>query len=239
MITSISDAKKIRPPPCTGLLVLLAARVVADVIVLSYVVVAGALAPACFLYVDSTAHRPQRHRPNEGKRDRMLTRIGGPRSRAREAPHCCGGAPLGLPRGTVDGWGQITEVEWAGVGGQLISPAASRTAASISLGFTSSSLATCFSAFSAALSTACSILLSPTTTSAAAPSSMTSPNSLTSARDMPRHKCPPIPPTAAPTAAVPMIEGGNKIPSTAPTAAPPQAPCRVAISSLLTCTLPS
>src|SRR5215831_20634990 len=68
MITSITDAKKIRPPPCTGLLVLLAARVVADVIVLSYVVVAGALAPACFLYVDSTAHRPQRHRSNEGKR---------------------------------------------------------------------------------------------------------------------------------------------------------------------------
>src|SRR5215470_19517122 len=93
MITSITDAKKIRPPPCTGLLVLLAARVVADVIVLSYVVVAGALAPACFLHVDSTAHRPQRHRPNEGKRDRMLTRIGGPRSRdarrltAVGAPH--------------------------------------------------------------------------------------------------------------------------------------------------------
>src|SRR5262249_35944633 len=36
---------------------------------------------------------------------------------AREVPHCCGGASLGLPRGTVDGSGQITEVEWAGPGG--------------------------------------------------------------------------------------------------------------------------
>src|SRR5215831_10270643 len=112
----------------------------------------------------------------------------------------------------------------AGAGVQLISPAASRTAASMSLGLTSSSLATCSSAFRPALSTACSIVLSPTTTCAAAPSSMTSPNSLTSARDMPRHRCPLSPPTAAPTAAVPMIEGGNKTPSSAPTAAPLPAP---------------
>src|SRR5215469_878094 len=122
-----------------------------------------------------------------------------------------------------------------GLAGQLTSVAACRTAASMSLGLTSSSLAICFSAFSPALSTACSILLSPTTTSAAVPSSMTSPNSLTSARDMPRHRWPLTPPTAA----LAMIEGGNKMATTAPTAAPPQAPCRVAISSLLTCTLPS
>ena len=57
------------------------------------------------------------------------------------------------------------------------------------------------SAFSAALSMACSTLLSPTMTRAACPSSMMSPNSLTSARDMPRHRWPPTPPTAAPTAA--------------------------------------
>src|SRR5215469_1605660 len=126
-----------------------------------------------------------------------------------------------------------------GLAGQLTSVAACRTAASMSLGLTSSSLAICFSAFSPALSTACSILLSPTTTSAAVPSSMTSPNSLTSARDMPRHKWPPTPPMPAPTATLAMIEGGNKMPTTAPAAAPPQAPCRVAISSLLTCTLPS
>ncbi len=45
--------------------------------------------------------------------------------------------------------------------------------------------------------------------------------------------------TAAPTAAVAMIAGGNKMQTTAPTAAPTHAPCRVAISSLLTCTLPA
>src|SRR5262249_45138187 len=31
-----------------------------------------------------------------GNGDRMLTRVGGPRSRDREAPYRCGGAPLGL-----------------------------------------------------------------------------------------------------------------------------------------------
>src|SRR5271165_223372 len=123
--------------------------------------------------------------------------------------------------------------------GQLTSPAASRTAWSTSLALTSSSLATCFAAFSSALSMACCTLLSPTMTRAACPSSMTSPNSLTSARDMPRHRCPPTPPTAAPIAAPTMIEGGNKMPTTAPTAAPPHAPCRVAVSSLFTCTLPA
>src|SRR6516225_1962966 len=121
---------------------------------------------------------------------------------------------------------------------QLTSPAASRTALSMSFGLTSSSLATCFSAFSPAFSTACSTLLSPTMTRAACPSSMTSPNSLTSARDMPRHRWPPTPPAAAPTAAPATSAGGNKMPTTAPAAAPPHAPCRVAISSLFTCTLP-
>src|SRR5580693_3581133 len=117
-------------------------------------------------------------------------------------------------------------------------PAASRTASSRSFGLTSSSLATCFSAFRAALSRACCILLSPTTTSAACPVSISSPNSLTSLLDMPRHRWPPTPPTAAPTSAVPMTEGGNKMPTTAPAAAPPRPPCGVAVSSLLTCTLP-
>ena len=57
------------------------------------------------------------------------------------------------------------------------------------------------------------------------PSSMMSPNSLTSAPDMPRHKWPPTPPAAAPTVAAAMIAGGNKMPTRALTAAPPHAPC--------------
>jgi len=79
----------------------------------------------------------------------------------------------------------------------------------------------------------------PTMTRAACPASMRSPNSLTSARDMPRHRWPLTLSTAAPTAAEAMIAGGNKMPTRAPTAAPPHAPCRVAISSLLTRTLPA
>ncbi len=59
-----------------------------------------------------------------------------------------------------------------------------------------------------------------------------------SARDMPFHRWPLTPPIAAPTTAEAMMEGGNKIPTSAPAAAPPQAPCRVVISSLSTCTLP-
>jgi hypothetical protein len=43
---------------------------------------------------------------------------------------------------------------------------------------------------------------------------------------------------AAPTAVVAMIAGGNKMPISAPAAAPPHAPCRVAISSLFSWTLP-
>jgi len=42
----------------------LADRVVADAMVPSYVVVTGALPPASFPYVDSTAHWPQRRRPD-------------------------------------------------------------------------------------------------------------------------------------------------------------------------------
>jgi hypothetical protein len=102
-----------------------------------------------------------------------------------------------------------------------------------------SSLATCFSAFSSALSTACSSVLSPTMTNAACPASMSSPNSLQSARDMPRHKWPLTAPTAAPPAVVMMIAGGNRQPMSAPTAAPPHPPCRVAISSLTADPLPA
>jgi hypothetical protein len=42
-------------------------------------------------------------------------------------------------------------------------------------------------------------------------------------QDMPRHRWPLTPPTDAPTAAVAMIAGGNKMPISAPTAAPPHA----------------
>ena len=41
------------------------------------------------------------------------------------------------------------------------------------------------------------------------------------------------PPIAPPTKALPMIEGGNRMPTTAPTAMPPHAMCRVVVSSLL------
>ena len=60
------------------------------------------------------------------------------------------------------------------------------------------------------LLTACSTLLSPTMSRGACPASMISPSSLTSARDMPRHRWPLTPPTAAPTAAEAMIAGGTR-----------------------------
>ncbi len=68
---------------------------------------------------------------------------------------------------------------------------------------------------------------------------MASPNSLMSARDMPFHRCPLTPPAAAPTSVVTMMDGGNKIPTSAPAAAPPHAPWRVVSSSLFTWTLPA
>ncbi len=71
---------------------------------------------------------------------------------------------------------------------------------------------------------ACSRVLSPITIKPARPSSIRSPSSLMSARDMPRHRWPLTPPTPAPTIAVPMIAGENRRPTTAPAAAPPQAP---------------
>jgi hypothetical protein len=71
------------------------------------------------------------------------------------------------------------------------------------------------------------------------PASISSPNSLTSERDMPFHRWPLTPPRAPPTAADARIEGGNSSPTSAPAAIPPHVPCRVAVSSLLTCTLPS
>ena len=46
---------------------------------------------------------------------------------------------------------------------------------------------------------------------AAWPASMRSPNSLTSDRDIPRHRCPLTPPTAAPTAEETRIEGAASI----------------------------
>lgn len=42
-----------------------------------------------------------------------------------------------------------------------------------------------------------------------------------------------------PTAAVTMIDGGNRSPSTAPTPMPPHAPLRVGMESLLMWSLPS
>ena len=49
---------------------------------------------------------------------------------------------------------------------------------------------------------------------------------------------PPRAPTAAPATAVPISAGGKISPTRAPIPAPPQAPLRVPVSSLLTCTLP-
>ena len=56
---------------------------------------------------------------------------------------------------------------------------------------------------------------------------------------MPRERCPVRPPAPAPTIALPMIEGGKMIPTSAPTAAPVQAPCWVGFSVFVTRTLPS
>ena len=134
----------------------------------------------------------------------------------------------------------VGDRSWCGRGAtdQEIDFAASCTALSTSFLSTWSSLATFFCALSAAFSMASSIVVSPTITSAASPASMASPNSLTSVRDIPFHRCPLTPPMAAPTMADPMMEGGNKMPTSAPAAAPPQAPCRVVVSSLLTWTFP-
>ena len=74
--------------------------------------------------------------------------------------------------------------------------------------------------------------------SAASPSSMNSPSSSTSLRDMPLQKWPMAPPISPPAAAPMRMPGGKSRPSTAPTATPPQAPCWVGFSCFLTWTLP-
>jgi len=79
----------------------------------------------------------------------------------------------------------------------------------------------------------------PTTTSAAVPSSSSSPSSFMSLRDMPFQRWPMTPPVAPPTTAPAMIDGGNRMPTTAPTAMPVQAPCCVGFSHFSTRTLPS
>ncbi len=64
-----------------------------------------------------------------------------------------------------------------------------------------------------ALSSCSSTRDSPITISAASPPSSSSPSSLASPRDMPLRRCPPTPPTIPPTAAAPMTDGGNRIPT--------------------------
>jgi hypothetical protein len=56
---------------------------------------------------------------------------------------------------------------------------------------------------------------------------------------MPFHRWPLTPPMAPPTAADARTAGGNSSPTSTPAPIPPHVPCRVAVSSLLTCTLPS
>ena len=55
--------------------------------------------------------------------------------------------------------------------------------------------------------------------------------------DIPRQKCPIIPPIIPPMTPAAMIEGGNRMPTRAPTATPVQAPCSVGFSRLWTWTL--
>src|SRR5699024_10671169 len=114
----------------------------------------------------------------------------------------------------------------------------SASALSISLAWTLTSLRSCLIACSSAFSTASLMVRSPMTSRAAWPARLSSPSSLTAARDRPPRRWPARPPAAPSTAAEAMIDGGNRTPSTPPAARPHQAPLRVEVSSLLTWILP-